>query len=143
MKSYFGLLQEMQLAAAAKKTVLTGFIEGQRFVIQGGNWSFKILSLSSDMSNQPNAIRDTLMAWGQVQDKMGNRWQLNLRKNGSFRLWGRNGSVTSPGIEGKFLKHTIRSFMEEGWSAEYKRSINCNRPKGFSQKAHCQGRKKK
>ena len=29
------------------------------------------------------------------------------------------------------------------WSKKYKRSIDCNNPKGFSQKAHCQGRKKK
>lgn len=33
--------------------------------------------------------------------------------------------------------------VEEGWSAKYKRSINCARPRGFSQRAHCQGRKKK
>jgi hypothetical protein len=31
----------------------------------------------------------------------------------------------------------------EKWSNKYKRSINCNNPKGFSQKAHCQGRKKR
>ena len=28
-----------------------------------------------------------------------------------------------------------------GWSNKYKRSIDCNNPKGFSQKAHCAGRK--
>ena len=32
--------------------------------------------------------------------------------------------------------------VNEKWSAKYKRSINCNNPKGFSQRAHCQGRKK-
>ena len=32
--------------------------------------------------------------------------------------------------------------VSEGWSAKYKRSIDCNNPKGFSQRAHCQGRKK-
>jgi len=32
--------------------------------------------------------------------------------------------------------------LEEEWSQKYKRSINCKNPKGFSQKAHCQGRKK-
>lgn len=32
--------------------------------------------------------------------------------------------------------------IEEKWSEEYKRSIDCDNPKGFSQKAHCQGRKK-
>ena len=29
------------------------------------------------------------------------------------------------------------------WSKEYKKSIDCDNPKGFSQRAHCQGRKKK
>lgn len=32
--------------------------------------------------------------------------------------------------------------VEEEWSEKYKRSIDCKNPKGFSQKAHCQGRKK-
>jgi hypothetical protein len=32
--------------------------------------------------------------------------------------------------------------LDEKWSEKYKRSIDCNNPKGFSQKAHCQGRKK-
>ena len=32
--------------------------------------------------------------------------------------------------------------LDEAWSAKYKRSINCANPKGFSQRAHCQGRKK-
>ena len=29
------------------------------------------------------------------------------------------------------------------WSKKYKQSIDCNNPKGFSQKAHCAGRKKR
>jgi hypothetical protein len=32
--------------------------------------------------------------------------------------------------------------LPEAWSAKYKKSINCSNPKGFSQKAHCAGRKK-
>jgi cytidyltransferase-like protein len=32
--------------------------------------------------------------------------------------------------------------LKEKWSAKYKRSINCNHPRGFSQRAHCAGRKK-
>tara|TARA_Y100000768_G_scaffold257234_1_gene195564 strand:+ start:35 stop:979 length:945 start_codon:yes stop_codon:yes gene_type:complete len=42
---------------------------------------------------------------------------------------------------GSKKKHDIPS-IEEGWSDKYKKSIDCNNPKGFSQKAHCQGRKK-
>ena len=34
-------------------------------------------------------------------------------------------------------------FITEKWTAKYKKSINCSNPKGFSQRAHCQGRKKK
>ena len=30
-----------------------------------------------------------------------------------------------------------------GWSEKYKKSIDCNNPKGFSQKAHCAGKKKR
>jgi len=32
--------------------------------------------------------------------------------------------------------------LSEEWSQKYKDSIDCNNPKGFSQKAHCQGKKK-
>ena len=39
----------------------------------------------------------------------------------------------------KFKKYKIG----EDWTKEYKGSINCNNPKGFSQRAHCQGRKKR
>jgi hypothetical protein len=34
------------------------------------------------------------------------------------------------------------SQVSEKWSKKYKRSIDCSHPKGFSQKAHCAGRKK-
>jgi hypothetical protein len=33
--------------------------------------------------------------------------------------------------------------INEKWSQKYKDSIDCNNPKGFSQKAHCQGKTKK
>jgi hypothetical protein len=32
--------------------------------------------------------------------------------------------------------------MEEDWTQKYKSSIDCDNPKGFSQKAHCAGKKK-
>lgn len=57
---------------------------------------------------------------------------------------------TGPNNSGKFEYeiggHKQKAFkdqVEEKWSEKYKRSIDCNNPKGFSQKAHCQGRKKK
>jgi dsDNA-specific endonuclease/ATPase MutS2 len=35
------------------------------------------------------------------------------------------------------------NMMEEKWSKKYKNSIDCNNPKGFSQRAHCQGKNKR
>jgi hypothetical protein len=40
------------------------------------------------------------------------------------------------------MENKIENILEK-WSAKYKRSINCSRPKGFSQKAHCAGKKKR
>ena len=33
-------------------------------------------------------------------------------------------------------------FVTEKWSKKYKSSINCSHPRGFSQRAHCAGKKK-
>jgi hypothetical protein len=33
--------------------------------------------------------------------------------------------------------------VTEKWTEKYKKSIDCSKPKGFSQRAHCDGRKKK
>ena len=46
---------------------------------------------------------------------------------------------------GKSVKYATATklAMREGWSDKYKKSIDCDNPKGFSQKAHCQGVRKK
>jgi hypothetical protein len=41
-------------------------------------------------------------------------------------------------VPGKGFKKDI----DETWSQKYKRSIDCSHPKGFSQRAHCAGKKK-
>ena len=41
------------------------------------------------------------------------------------------------------MKTTIKRIRGGKWSMKYKKTINCNRPKGFSQKQYCKyGRKK-
>lgn len=37
----------------------------------------------------------------------------------------------------------IAEIVTKKWSNKYKRSIDCGKPKGFSQKAHCAGQKKR
>lgn len=44
-------------------------------------------------------------------------------------------------IKGGFVYESEE--VEEKWSEKYKKSIDCDNPKGFSQRAHCQGKKKK
>jgi hypothetical protein len=39
-------------------------------------------------------------------------------------------------------KHLLRQDIAEEWSQKYKNSINCKHPRGFSQKAHCAGKRK-
>ena len=53
------------------------------------------------------------------------------------------GSVTQD-VRTSNLKRTGISELsvDEGWSKKYKSSINCSHPNGFSQKAHCAGKKK-
>jgi hypothetical protein len=36
----------------------------------------------------------------------------------------------------------INEIINENWSQKYKKSINCSHPNGFSQRAHCAGKKK-
>ena len=51
-------------------------------------------------------------------------------------------TLTEENIEERFLDFYKKRYLTEKWSDKYKKSIDCNNPKGFSQKAHCQGKKK-
>lgn len=42
----------------------------------------------------------------------------------------------------KTVTEEPQDYIEEKWSQKYKDSINCSNPRGFSQRAHCAGRKK-
>lgn len=41
----------------------------------------------------------------------------------------------------EILSTVDKEKLDEAWTKKYKKSINCSSPKGFSQKAHCAGRK--
>jgi thiol-disulfide isomerase/thioredoxin len=87
----------------------------------------------SDVSNKDRKI-DSFVEW--IKLKTGENDITTSEKAGGFRrkLTHRRKRQRS----GKTKK------INGGkWSAKYKRSINCNRPKGFSQKQYCKyGRKK-
>lgn len=54
----------------------------------------------------------------------------------------KKGGEHKKGQKPTFVKTGASEGLEEKWSQKYKRSIDCSHPKGFSQKAHCAGRKK-
>ena len=43
----------------------------------------------------------------------------------------------------EFLTRCGLDSIDEKWTKKYKKSINCSNPKGFSQRAHCAGRRKR
>jgi hypothetical protein len=73
-------------------------------------------------------------AWSQGFDepKLGKEWILKLM------------DITRKGMAvGQKPKNTkTQQDVSEGWSQKYKNSINCSHPRGFSQRAHCAGKKK-
>ena len=54
----------------------------------------------------------------------------------------KKGGEQKKGQKPTFVKTGASEGLEEKWSQKYKNSINCSNPKGFSQKAHCAGKKK-
>jgi hypothetical protein len=55
--------------------------------------------------------------------------------------WGDGGAKELIAMIKRDLEQVANN-VSEGWSQKYKNSINCSHPKGFSQRAHCAGKKK-
>jgi len=64
------------------------------------------------------------------------------RKRAAQTKAGRGGK-DRPGSGKDPIRVSTESQIDEKWSEKYKSSIDCNNPKGFSQRAHCAGKKKK
>ena len=62
-----------------------------------------------------------------------------MKKNLEIKLSGKKDEVK---ISKPNKDTPVSEKKNESWSDKYKKSIDCNNPKGFSQKAHCAGRKK-
>ena len=60
----------------------------------------------------------------------------------NYELTGENTVTGADGNQYITIELKRKESVNEKWSKKYKSSINCNNPKGFSQRAHCQGRKK-
>ena len=76
-----------------------------------------------------------VMTSGRLMKDSEHKEEEETKKNGNGTNGNGNGNGDSSGS-------SDGGGVSEGWSAKYKRSIDCDNPKGFSQRAHCQGRKK-
>lgn len=91
--------------------------------------------LKEEQPHQKEMVDGIVEMLVQVKD-IDNRKQMALDRLRDFK---------KEGIEvnaDEFMNRCGLGEMNEKWSSKYKKSINCSNPKGFSQRAHCQGRKK-
>jgi len=92
--------------------------------------------LKEEQPHQKEMIDGIVEMLVQVKD-IDNRKQMALDRLRDFKKEGIDVHAD------EFMERCGLGEMNEKWSTSYKRSIDCNNPKGFSQKAHCQGRKKR
>jgi len=91
--------------------------------------------LKEEQPYQKDMVDGIVDMLNQVKD-IDNRKQMALDRLKDFKK--ENIEVDTD----SFLERCGLSSMNEKWSSKYKKSINCSHPKGFSQKAHCAGKKK-
>ena len=89
--------------------------------------------VDSDQKEMVDGIVDML---NQVKD-INNRKEMALDRLKDFKKQNIKINVKD------FLQKSGLVSIDETWTKEYKKSINCNNPKGFSQRAHCAGRRKR
>ena len=72
-----------------------------------------------------------------VADMAEDNSQLGKPLDKWYAGWG----FETVGRAGSDIVMVLDNELHEVWSKKYKKSINCSHPKGFSQKAHCAGRR--
>ena len=89
--------------------------------------------VDSDQKEMIDGVVDML---NQVKD-INNRKEMALDRLKDFKK--QNIKINTK----DFLQKSGLVSIDETWTKEYKKSINCNNPKGFSQRAHCAARRKR
>jgi hypothetical protein len=87
-------------------------------------------------SDQKEMIDGVIDMLNQVKD-INNRKEMALDRLKDFKKQNIKINVKD------FLQKSGLVSIDETWTKEYKKSINCNNPKGFSQRAHCAARRKR
>lgn len=77
-------------------------------------------------------------AIGSVEENQG--WAATYEETRAVA--GQQGAGMTASYQRRENQPIDEDYIDEKWSQKYKRSIDCSRPRGFSQRAHCAGRKK-
>jgi len=69
-------------------------------------------------------------------------WAATFTSEETRAYAGQQGAGMTASYQRRENQPVDEDYIDEKWSQKYKRSIDCSHPKGFSQRAHCAGRKK-
>jgi hypothetical protein len=118
---------------ASERRSFGGYMPGGGIEITIGNRHIMdvLRTLAHEMVHHKQDV-DGRLHDGSGKDGSEHENEANAKAAVVMRLWGK----MNPEL---FQKAAL---LAEGWSKKYKSSINCANPKGFSQRAHCQGRNK-
>jgi hypothetical protein len=93
----------------------------------------------------PSSLYDMYWDEFKVRRPAGSQFKLNpefiIVPKKEYDKYPNHYSKLKPYVD-KFWDKLQNESINEKWSKEYKDSIDCNNPKGFSQKAHCAGKEK-
>jgi hypothetical protein len=107
---------------------------------------------ANDDTNTLQAVTD--QGYGQGADNLVKYIQAKLQSKGwtidfddeieNIVLTNRSGQTVALPVDDAYNETgwAKQDQLDEKWSAKYKKSINCAHPKGFSQRAHCAGKRK-
>ena len=92
--------------------------------------------LSTDLSREGVTDSEIKQQYNKMKTELNNSYKPKVKKETK--------EATASGAAGAFVGPLgSKQETNEKWSEKYKKSIDCKNPKGFSQRAHCQGKKKK
>jgi len=104
-----------------------------------------VMSLYPRTQGRPELASTVVKMLDTVLSESINPMTANTAGAGAGMKAGYADRENQPPMEGQGWAATLEEnpdYIEEKWSDKYKRSINCANPRGFSQRAHCAGRKK-
>jgi len=123
--------------------------KGHRIMPAGGMGSWDFDGLRKSVVDTLDDIADFVKGGRldvayQLAYRSGNALEKKLEALSLYDQWmDAHGKKPLPMDKEVQLTPKTEDYIEEAWSDKYKKSIDCNNPKGFSQKAHCAGKKKK